>query len=292
MSTTVDVPTRERENEFTARRHVYEPHKVGLPPIVPYMRELWRRREFAVELSRTNLRAQHFDTAFGQLWLILNPILLGFVYFLLVDILHHHKHANQFFAHLLSGLFLYYFLQQSLTQGVKSVVTGGKLILNSAFPRALLPLAAVRTAFLRFMPTMLIYIPVHIFTGRPVTWQLLWVPAIILVLVFLSTGLTMILAAGQVYFRDLDNFLPYVLRIWLYTTPILYYAREVPERYQWVLDANPIGKLFTAWSDVLIEGTAPTYRGIALGAAWGIGLFIVGFLFFMSREREFAVRIA
>jgi len=290
MSTTVEAPPGP-ENEFTARRHVYEPHKVGLPPIGPYMRELWRRREFAVELSRTNLRAQHFDTAFGQLWLILNPILLGFVYFLLVDILHHHKSANQFFAHLLSGLFLYYFLQQSLTQGVKSVVTGGKLILNSAFPRALLPLASVRTAFLRFMPTMLIYIPVHIITGRPVTWQLLWVPVIILVLVFLSTGLTMILAAGQVYFRDLDNFLPYVLRIWLYTTPILYYAREVPDRYRWVLDANPIGKLFTAWSDVLIEGVAPTYRGIALGAAWGIGLFIVGFLFFMSREREFAVRI-
>lgn len=290
MSTTVEAPPGP-ENEFTARRHVYEPHKVGLPPIGPYMRELWRRREFAVELSRTNLRAQHFDTAFGQLWLILNPILLGFVYFLLVDILHHHKNANQFFAHLLSGLFLYYFLQQSLTQGVKSVVTGGKLILNSAFPRALLPLASVRTAFLRFMPTMLIYIPVHIITGRPVTWQLLWVPVIILVLVFLSTGLTMILAAGQVYFRDLDNFLPYVLRIWLYTTPILYYAREVPDRYKWVLDANPIGKLFTAWSDVLIEGVAPTYRGIALGAAWGIGLFIVGFLFFMSREREFAVRI-
>jgi ABC-type polysaccharide/polyol phosphate export permease len=290
MSTTVEAPPGP-ENEFTARRHVYEPHKVGLPPIGPYMRELWRRREFAVELSRTNLRAQHFDTAFGQLWLILNPILLGFVYFLLVDILHHHKNANQFFAHLLSGLFLYYFLQQSLTQGVKSVVTGGKLILNSAFPRALLPLASVRTAFLRFLPTMLIYIPVHIITGRPVTWQLLWVPVIILVLVFLATGLTMILAAGQVYFRDLDNFLPYVLRIWLYTTPILYYAREVPERYRWVLDANPIGKLFTAWSDVLIEGIAPTYRGIALGAAWGIGLFIVGFLFFMSREREFAVRI-
>jgi ABC-type polysaccharide/polyol phosphate export permease len=290
MSTTVEAPPGP-ENEFTARRHVYEPHKVGLPPIGPYMRELCRRREFAVELSRTNLRAQHFDTAFGQLWLILNPILLGFVYFLLVDILHHHKNANQFFAHLLSGLFLYYFLQQSLTQGVKSVVTGGKLILNSAFPRALLPLASVRTAFLRFLPTMLIYIPVHIITGRPVTWQLLWVPVIILVLVFLATGLTMILAAGQVYFRDLDNFLPYVLRIWLYTTPILYYAREVPDRYQWVLDANPIGKLFTAWSDVLIEGIAPTYRGIALGAAWGVGLFIVGFLFFMSREREFAVRI-
>jgi teichoic acid transport system permease protein len=290
MSTTVDA-SPERENEFTTRRHVYEPHRVGLPPLVPYVQELWRRREFAVELSRTNLRAQHFDTAFGQLWLILNPVLLGFVYFLLVDILHHHKNANQFFAHLLSGLFLYYFIQQSLTQSVKSVVSGGKLILNSAFPRALLPLASVRTAFFRFLPTMLIYIPVHFITGRPITWQLLWTIPIVLIMVLLASGLSMILAAGQVYFRDLDNFLPYMLRIWLYTTPVLYYAKEVPHRYQWVLDVNPIGKIFTAWSDVIIEGIAPSVRGIALGGAWGVGLFLIGSLFFLSRERAFAVRI-
>ena len=290
MSTTVDARP-ERENEFTTRRHVYEPHRVGLPPLVPYVQELWRRREFAFELSRTNLRAQHFDTAFGQLWLILNPLLLGFVYFLLVDILHHHKNANQFFAHLLSGLFLYYFLQQSLTQSVRSVVKGGKLILNSAFPRALLPLASVRTAFFRFMPTMFIYVPVHFITGRPVTWQLLWAIPIVLILILLASGLSMILAAGQVYFRDLDNFLPYGLRIWLYTTPILYYANEVPGKYQWVLDANPIGKVFTAWSDVIIEGVSPSVGGIGVGAAWGVGVFVLGSLFFLSRERDFAVRL-
>ena len=123
------------------------------------------------------------------------------------------------------------------------------------------------------------------------TWQLLWTVPIVLILLVLATGLSLILAAGQVYFRDLDNFLPYVLRIWMYMTPILYYAREVPEKYQWVLDVNPIAKLFTAWSDVLIEGIAPTYRGMALAAGWGVVLFIVGFLFFVSRERDFAVRI-
>jgi ABC-type polysaccharide/polyol phosphate export permease len=290
MSTTVDAP-RERENEFTTSRHVYEPHKIGLPPLIPYVQALWRRREFAVELSRTNLRAQHFDTAFGQAWLILNPLLLGFVYFLLVDILHHHKNANHFFAHLLSGLFLYYFIQQALTQSVKSVTSGGKLILNSAFPRALLPLAAVRTSFFRFLPTMFIYVPVHLITKSPITWNLLWALPIVGVLILLASGLSMILAAGQVYFRDLQNFLPYVLRIWLYTTPVLYYASEVPERYKWVLDANPIGSIFTAWSDVINQGIAPSLSGIAVGAAWGVGVFIVGSLFFLSREREFAVRI-
>jgi ABC-type polysaccharide/polyol phosphate export permease len=149
----------------------------------------------------------------------------------------------------------------------------------------------VRTAFFRFTPTMLIYVPVHFITGRPVTWQLLWAIPIVLILVLLAAGLSMILAAGQVYFRDLDNFLPYGLRIWLYTTPILYYAEEVPRKYQWVLDANPIGKLFGAWSDVIVKGISPGVGGIAVGAAWGIGVFIAGSLFFLSRERDFAVRI-
>jgi teichoic acid transport system permease protein len=230
-------------------------------------------------------------TTFGQLWLILNPILLGFVYFLLVDILHHHKNADHFFAHLLSGLFLYYFIQQSLNQSVKSVVTGGKLILNSAFPRALLPMASVRTAFFRFLPTLLIYIPIHIVTQRPVGWWLLWTIPIVGILVLTASGLSMILAAGQVYFRDLDNLLPYVLRIWLYITPILYYFSEVPDRYQWIVKANPIGLLFVAWSDVITEGKAPPLGYIAVSLAWGVGLFIVGGLFFLSREREFAVRI-
>lgn len=290
MSTTLD-PARERENEFTTRRHVYEPHRVGLPPLVPYVKELWRRREFAAELSRTNLRAQHFDTAFGQLWLILNPLLLGAVYFLLTSILHKHAHPQFFFAHLMAGLFLYYFLQQALSQSVKSVTSGGKLILNSAFPRMLLPLAAVRTAFMRFLPTMLIYAPVHLITGVPITWNLLWGIPIILILVLLGSGLSMILAAGQVYFRDLQNFLPYMLRIWLYVTPILYYGDEVKGKLRIILDANPIGLLFNAWSLALNKGHTPSLLSFAVGAGWALFFFLVGSLFFLSRERDFAVRI-
>ena len=57
------------------------------------------------------------------------------------------------------------------------------------------------------------------------------------------------------------------------------------------MKANPIGLLFVAWSDVITEGNAPPLGYIAVSLAWGVGLFVVGGLFFLSREREFAVRI-
>ena len=87
MTTTAPHPPHHRENDFATQHHVYEPHLVGLPPMGPYIREAWRRRNFATELARTKLRAQHYNTFFGQLWLILNPLLLAGVYYILVDIL-------------------------------------------------------------------------------------------------------------------------------------------------------------------------------------------------------------
>jgi ABC-type polysaccharide/polyol phosphate export permease len=297
MSTGVSQQPREkdarapRESDFTAKRHVYEPHRVGLPPIGPYVRELWRRREFAMELSRTDLRAQHFNTVFGQLWLLINPLLLAGVYFVLVDILRSGSRPQGFFAHLMAALFAYYFVSDSVRRAVGSVTSGGGLILNTSFPRTLLPLSAVITAVKRFLPTLLIYIPVHLISHRPVSVELLWLIPIFGLFVLLACGFAMIVSAAQVYFRDLKNFLPYGLRVWLYISPVLYYAHEVPGRYNPMLVINPLAPLLTAWSAVVDRGASPALDDLLIGGAWAVLLFVLGGLFFISREREFAVRL-
>ena len=284
-------PAPAPETEFNAKRHVYEPHKVGLPPLGQYLRELWRRREFGAELSRTNLRAQHVNTVFGVLWLVLNPLLLAAIYFVLVDILRSGTRGQDFFAHLVAGLFAYYFISQSARQSVRSVVSGGRLIMNTAFPRVLLPLASVRTAFVRFLPPLGLYAALHVITGLPLEPTLLWAIPLVGLMVVMASGLAMLLSAVQVYFRDLKEFLPYGLRIWLYASPILYYADEIPERYRAILWVNPIGELLNAWSDVLNRGQAPEPKSLAIAGAWALAFLVAGTLFFVSREREFAVRI-
>ena len=293
-SAPITEPTTEshrREDEFTSEQHVYEPHRVGLPPLGSYVRELWRRREFAFELSRTELRAQHYNTALGQLWLVLSPLLLACVYFVLVDILRARTGGIEFFAHLMACLFAYYYVTDAIRQAVRSVVGGGRLILNTAFPRVLLPGSSVVTALWRFLPTIAIYIPVHLAVGLPIGPELLWLLPVFALLTLLATGLAMLVAAGQVYFRDLKNFLTYALRLWLYSSPILYFAHEVPDRYQFLLFLNPLAPLLTAWSDVLDRGVAPDPADLLVGAVWAIAFVVGGALFFISREREFAVRL-
>jgi teichoic acid transport system permease protein len=280
-----------RENDFAEQHHVYEPHIVGLPPLGQYLREAWRRRGFAVELSRTKLRAQNFNTLFGQLWLVLNPLLLASVYFVLVDILRAGGRDEDFFAHLMAGIFAYYFVSGSVRNGIKSVVGGGRLILNTAFPRVLLPISGVIMAFKRFVPTIVIYVPVHVAMGLPVGPEQLWVLPLLALLVVLASGLAMIVAALQVYFRDLKNFMPYLLRVWLYGSPVLYYADEMPQQYRFLLDVNPLGQLLAAWSAVINQAQAPTSHQLLVASAWAFGSLAVGFFYFVSRERDFAVRL-
>jgi teichoic acid transport system permease protein len=288
---TIATPTHQRENDFAEQHHVYEPHLVGLPPLLPYIREAWRRRAFAVELSRTKLRAQHFNTVFGQLWLVLNPLMLAGVYFILVDILRGGSNRPGFFAHLVAGIFAYHLVSDAVRDGTKAVVTGGRLILNSAFPRVLLPIASVISAAKRFVPTMVIYVPIHIASGMGVEPGLLWAIPLLVLLLVMASGLAMIVSALQVYFRDLKNLMPYLLRVWLFASPVLYFADQMPEKYRFLLDVNPLGQLLSAWTEAVNLGQAPSTHELVVSSAWAFGLLIVGFLFFVSREREFAVRL-
>lgn len=283
--------TISRQDDYLGEHHVYEPHRAGLPQLGPYFRELWKRKSFAFELSRTEMHAANTDTFFGQAWLVINPLLLAGVYFVLVDIVSGRSQRPEFFAHLTAGLFLFYFVSGAMLAGSGAVVGGGRLILNTSFPKMLLPVSSTYTAFRRFLPTLIVYAVLHVVSRLPVGLHLLWLPVVLAEAVCFAFGLAMLFSTIQVYFRDTKSFLPYVVRIWLYLTPILWFADKAPERLKPFLPANPLYGIMGSWSQVLIEGEAPATRLLLLGAAWSIGTMVVGGLVFMSREREFAVRI-
>jgi ABC-type polysaccharide/polyol phosphate export permease len=288
---TSDTPRLDTD-DYTGNYHVYEPFRVGLPPMRPYIRELWRRRQFALQLSKTKLRAKHYDTALGQLWLVLTPLLMAGVYFLLITVIRGGSRGADFFAHLVAALFLFHLFSQSVQQGANSIVGGGKLILNTAFPRILLPFSSVVWAFRRFLPTIPIAAVIHLIVGVPVGWAIFFVIPIIGVTLLIAAGVACLVAALQVYFRDLSNLLPHVLRIWLYTTPILYTAEQASERglgvFLWI---NPMAPVIRSLAATVDHQELPDPI-IFIGAlAWGIGLFFFGVLFFISRERELAVRL-
>jgi teichoic acid transport system permease protein len=277
--------------------HVYQPHRTGIPSLPPYIREMWRRRHFAAELSRSGMRAAHTTTFFGQLWLVINPLLLAVVYYILVNVLAGgHGQGGAFFAHICGGLFAFSFVASCMMTGGSSVLAGGGLVMNTAMPRLLLPMSAVRTGFMRFLPTMIVYAALHLIAGLPVSPRLLLALPILGLLTLFATGLACLFGMLFVYFRDISSFLPYFNRIWLYLSPVLYETEQIHQKFvhmglPWLAHLNPLYSLLGMWSDVLSDNQNPPLDFWLVGTGWSLLTFAAGALLFLSREREFAVRI-
>jgi teichoic acid transport system permease protein len=293
------VAVAQAEDEYLGEHHVYRPHRAGLPPIGTYVRELWRRRAFVRELSRAELKAQNYNTAFGQAWLVLNPLLNAAVYFFLVDILSSSKgRAPNYITHLLAGIFAYTFFQSGVSQAAGSVVGGGKLILNTAFPRLLLPITQIVIAFFRFLPTVPVLAVIIWFNNRAnISLHMLWIVPDFVLLILFTAGLGFVCATLQVYNTDFKNLLPYLLRLGMYMTPILWFVRDPVTHVlasglrRHIATYNPLSPLFEIWSDAVVVGQASPLGTWLRAIIVSVVVFVVGFVVYVSRERDYAVRI-
>ena len=289
------------KNAFAPQIQVFEPHRASLPPLIPYLREFWRRRVFASELAKFTDKAEYLDSKLGKVWLVLNPLLLAMIYYLLVTVLKGGKHNNGIttLAHILIGLFTFYFAQTCITSGAQSITSGGRLILNQAFPRALLPYSSSISAFQQFLPTIPVYIFVIIIgklmypaTQVPgITWHFIWVPFIVALVGITGFGLALAFATMNVYFRDTNKLLQYFMRIWLYLSPILWQPEMLHGWHRAVLYLNTLGPTLSATSHIWIDGLAPNLAEWIGMLSWALLSIVLGGYFFISRERDFAVRI-
>jgi teichoic acid transport system permease protein len=274
--------------------HVFGSRKSGMPKLRQYFPELWQRRQFVYEMARSTLRGQNYLNVFGQLWLILNPLLMGSVYFVLVDILSNGKHASNYFAMLLAGLFIFTFFSGTLSQSSGSIIGSARLIMNSSFPRLLLPITQLVIAFMRFLPSMAVFLVVHTLEGLPWGWNACYaLPAFVEVVLF-GSGLGYLCATAQVYFRDFASFLPYLTRIWLFLSPVLWNLQTELDSHSMkakIIAINPLAPMIGSWGDALVYNTTPRLAWLLEGGAWAIAAFIVGCLVFIWREREFSIRL-
>ena len=272
---------------------VYESTATGMPPLRPYLTELWGRRRFIWHLARSDLKAEHYDSAIGQLWVILDPLLLAAVYFLLRTVVRPAGAGavrNEIIAHLVWAVFMFTFMSNAMMAGARSLLNGRGLIMNAAFPRAVLPITAMIKSVFDFLPTILVYFAFHLVLGQPFGLALFALPLIIVILTLMGLGLGLLFAPLMVFYRDTAGFLPYVTKVWLYVTPVLYFVREIPPALLIYLRFNPLYPSFAALEQIFnAQWPSPIY--LVAASAWALGFFVVGAVAFLARERDFAVRL-
>lgn len=271
---------------------VYEPSKSGLPPVGPYLAGVWERKELIWHLARTQMKARHYDTMLGKAWVIVDPIVMAFTFFLVRVVFAPGSKADAgfFIAHIIMGVSFFFYVRD-IVEGVARCIIGQRgMVLNTSAPRGVFPSVVLVRAVIDLVPTLVVYFGVHLITGQPWGPALILLPVIWALLTLFALGLGLFFAPLTVFYRDTGTLLPYIVRIWLYVTPVMYAVSEIPSSVQPFLMLNPLYPFFYMLESVF-RAEWPPIGYFVWGAAWAALTMVVGGIAFMRRERDYAVRL-
>ncbi len=270
---------------------VFEPHASSMPPLREYFRDCWERRHFVVAMAKADLRGPRSRTGLGEIWAVMDPLFQAAIYWFLISTIRAGGgDGNERLTILVSGIFLWTFSMSALGSGGRSIIKNKGLMLNSTFPRMLLPATEIYKGLLDLGPSLLVYALIHLLLGSPIGAGLFLIPLLIFLQVVISTGIALIFATMTVFVSDMSNALDYILRVLFFTTPILYPVAKLPGAAATLLQINPFFGLFASYQAV-ITGGMPNPLYLLEAVAWAVVTLVVGVRVFVSRERGFALRL-
>ena len=259
------------------------------PPLGAYLGMLWARREFALLVPLGEMRQRNMDTLLGGSWHILNPLFQAAIYYLLFGVLLQQRaEVENYPAWLIIGLFLFGLTQKSVQSSARIIVTKAGMLRSLNFPAGILPISVNLSEMLAFIPAAGVMLLVVLATGE--SFALVWVLLVPLVLLQfgMNLGLSLIVARMTVHFRDLDNLLNHLLRMWMYFSGVLFPIDLAPEGWiREVLRVNPPHTFLETARGLLLDGTLDV-RSATLAAGWALGALVVGVLFFHRYEGRYS----
>lgn len=269
------------------------------PPLRVYVKDLWSRREFLYVLADAKAKANNQNTYLGYLWSVLNPLFNSLIFvFIFGFILGTRKGMDNVIAFIVVGTFMYGFFSSALTSSARSIKNNNRLVQSLHFPRAVLPLAAVFTELITIFPAVAVMLTISQISIwkeqglsyiHPERWILI-VPAVLMLAIF-STGLGLILARIASRVPDILNFLPFVIRIGMYASGVIFaidyqlqdgLLATIMEYQPLAIYLNLARQAFTSESSIPLNSTY-----WILGFIWAIVMLFVGFIVFWRDEARY-----
>jgi ABC-type polysaccharide/polyol phosphate export permease len=255
------------------------------PRLLANFQQLLRYRALIRTLVARELKARYRGTVLGFLWSFVNPLLYLLVYtFVFTVVMPGLRPADlqPFALFLFCGILPWTWFSSSLLEASNVLIAGGNLIRKVLFPAEVLPLVSVFSGLANFCFGLPILAAFLLYYRVPVVpSDLLWFPVIVVVQLTLTAGLSLLLSAFTVHFRDIRDLLQNLLMLWFFATPIINPLSSVPEDVRWIVELNPFTHLAVAYQEVLFRG-GPFTESYRLGLVGGVAavVFVVGYAVF------------
>ena len=256
-----------------------------------YWRDLWRYRELFYVLARRDLSVRYKQTVIGAAWAMIRPFLTMLVFTVIFGRVAGLPsdgtvpYALMVFA----GMLPWTFFSTSLTEASGSLIGNSNLISKVYFPRLIVPTATVGVAFADLLISFAILVVMMAWYRFVPGWQILTLPAFILLAFVASIGPGLWITALNVKYRDFRYVIPFVIQLGLYVSPVGFSSNVVPPEWRLLYSLNPMVGVIDGFRWAILGGQGGLYLpGLAISIAVAIGFLWFGIRHFRGTEKSFA----
>jgi lipopolysaccharide transport system permease protein len=257
-------------------------------------KELWLYKDLIFLLVKRDFVSFYKQTILGPIWFLAQPMLTTLMFLLVFG-----KIANlptdgvpQVLFYL-AGVTCWTYFAESLTKTSETFITNANIFGKVYFPRLIIPLSIIISNMIRlgiqlllFFAVLLYYI---IFTDANIhlTWAIALFPVLILLMGFLGLGLGIIFSSLTTKYRDLRFLLTFGITLLMYATPVVYPLSLAPEKYRWLIVANPISSIIETFRFAFLGSGEFNSLYFGYSCVATIVIMAVGVLIFNRVEKTF-----
>jgi len=257
------------------------------------LKELYKYRELLYMIAYRDIKVRYKQSIMGFLWAILMPVLIvlsGVVVRYAYAISAHTSLNTADIAAVAVKSLPWAFLVSSIRFSCLSLINNKDLVTKIYFPKEIFPLAAILASLFDFLVASGALVILLLVLRIGWSFYLGWTPALLLTMVFLATGIGMIVAAASLYFRDVKFIVEVFLTFGIFFTPVFYDASMLGDKAKWLL-LNPISPILDGLGTCIAHHQCPNLPWFAYSAACAVLALLGGYMFFKHLEPGFAESI-
>lgn len=254
----------------------------------PDLRELWAYRELAAFLALRDLKVRYKQAIFGAGWAVLQPLAAAAVFTVVFSRLAGMPSDGipyPLFAFV--GVSVWTYFAGAVTKATQALVQNTALVSKVYFPRLIAPIASVLPGLLDLLISLSLLVVLVPLYGASIGWTALATPLWFVPLVAAALGVGLWLGTLNVSYRDVNQGVTLLIQLWLFASPVIYPASQVPERWRLIYFLNPAAGPIEGFRWSLL-GTPWPGPGVLVSLATAVVLLVGGVLYFLRMERRFA----
>lgn len=251
--------------------------------------ELVRSRELVLQLARRDVRIRYAQTFFGAAWAILQPLsLMGVFALFLGQLVRVPGGELPYPVFVLAGLVPWLFISGTLNNVARSVVSASGLVSKVYFPRIVIPVASALAMTVDLMAATFVLVAIVALSGIALGPELAYILLAHLLATVLALAVGVILATLNVRYRDVEQATPFLVQLWMFSSPVVYPLSLVPERFQGWLEFNPVVAVveLVRWS--IVPDTSFPSGALLRGTVVTLAVGVLALVYFARSERSFA----